>query len=474
MSDLAYLSAAEALNRFRRLDLSPVEFMEAVLARGAATEPRINAFTATFGEQALDEAASAADAYVAGTARPLEGIPVAVKDEDYIAGQHSTMGSLLFADNIAEETSPLAQRVLDAGAIVHARTTTPEFSTNIVTWSLLHGITRNPWNPEFTSGGSSGGAGASLAAGSTTLSTGSDIGGSIRIPASMNGVVGFKAPFGRVPEVWPWNREPYVASGPLARTVADTALLQNVISGPLLGNMWSSPPLELPDSYPPVEGMRIALSPDLGYFEVDADILAALESAAERLRSLGASVERIDLDWTHRIKEVAEEHLFFQMGAVLRAELPEGWEDRVTSYVADYFAQDPVTVEQWIDGWQHMDGVYRELEEKTFVSGFDAMICPTLATTAIPADWGHPDTGEAVPLDQALEVAMTYPFNALGRLPVLDVPIGISSDTGVPIGVQIVGPVEQDQVPFRVGAALEAVEGPLFERMRPGSVPAGE
>ena len=273
--------------------------------------------------------------------------------------------------------------------------------------------------------------------------------------------------------MWPWNREPYVASGPMARTVADTVLLQNVISGPLLGNMWSAPPVELPGSFPSIEGMKIALSPDLGYFEVDADILASLEAAAECLRTLGASVERVDLDWSHRIKDVAEEHLFFQMGAVLRADMPEGWEDRVTPYVAEYFAQAPVTVERWIDGWQYMDGVYRELEEKTFAAGFDAMICPTLTTTAIPADRGHPDTGATVPLDEALEVAMTYPFNALGRLPVLDVPIGISADTGVPIGMQIVGPVEQDGVPFRIGAALEAADGPLYERARPAVGPAG-
>jgi len=464
MTGLAYLSAVEALDRFRRLDLSPVELMESVIARATATEPQINAFTATFFEQALDGAASAADAYAGGTARPLEGLPVAVKDEDFIAGQHTTQGSLMFADYVAEETSPMAQRVLDAGAIVHARTTTPEMSMAIFTWSFLHGITRNPWNPDLTSGGSSGGAGASLAAGSTTLATGSDIGGSIRIPASMNGVVGFKAPFGRVPE----------ASGPLARTVADTVLLQNVISGPLLGNMWSAPPVELPGSFPTIEGMKIALSPDLGYFDIDGDILVTLEAATDRLRALGADVERVDLDWDHGIKDAAEDHLSFQMGAVLRRELPEGWEDQATPYVREFLERPPVSVERWIDGWQYLDRVYLELQEKTFAAGFDALICPTLTTTAIPADWGHPDSGETIPFDETLEVAMTYPFNALGRLPVLDVPIGISPGTGVPIGMQIVGPVDQDQVTFRIGAALEGVEGPLFERVRPDTIPVGE
>jgi Asp-tRNA(Asn)/Glu-tRNA(Gln) amidotransferase A subunit family amidase len=465
--DLAYLSAAEALDRFRRRALSPVELMEVVIARAEATEPVINAFTDTFFDRALEQASAAADAYTTGRARPLEGLPVAVKDEDDIAGQRTTNGSLLFADRVAEDTGPVAARILGAGGIVHARSAAPEFSMTIVTWSLLHGITRNPWNPGLTPGGSSGGSGASLAAGSAALASGSDIGGSIRIPASMNGIVGFKAPFGRVPEPWPWNREPFLSSGPLARTVADTALFQNVLAGPLPGNLWSLPRLDLPDRFPPAAGMRIALSADLGYFEVDADVAAAVDGAAERLRSLGARVDPIRLDWDERFLDVAEEHLSFLMGAILRRELTDGWEDLVTSYAREFFERPPVTVDRWIDGWAFLDDAYRELEAKTFAAGYDALICPTLTTTAVPAGWGHPDEGRPVPLIEALAVAMTYPFNALGRLPVLDVPAAISPTTGVPIGIQIVGPPASDPVPFRIGAALEAAAGPLFRRARP-------
>jgi Asp-tRNA(Asn)/Glu-tRNA(Gln) amidotransferase A subunit family amidase len=466
-NDLAYLSAADALDRFRRRVLSPVELMEAVIARAEATEPVINAFTDTYFEEALEQAGAAADAYAAGRARPLEGLPVAVKDEDFIAGQRTTNGSLLFADHVADETGPVAARIIEAGGIVHARSAAPEFSMTIVTWSLLHGITRNPWNSDLTPGGSSGGSGAALAAGSAVLASGSDIGGSIRIPASMNGVVGFKAPFGRVPEPWPWNREPFLASGPLARTVADTALFQNVVSGPLPGNLWSLPGLDLPERFPPAGGMRIALSADLGYFEVDADVAAAIDGAAERLRAVGLRVDPIRLDWDERLLEIAEEHLTFLMGAILRRDLTDGWEDRVTPYAREFFERPSVTVDRWIDGWSFLDDTYRELEAKTFAAGYDALICPTLTTTAVPAGWGHPGEGGAVPLIEALAVVMTYPFNALGRLPVLDVPAGISPSTGVPVGMQIVGPPDADPVPFRIGAALEAADGPLFERARP-------
>ena len=441
--------------------------LDALIDRAAATEPIVNAFTDSYFEQAREQAAAAADAYARGTARPLEGIAIAIKDEDIIAGQRTTMGSKLLEDWVPEETSPLAQRILDAGGIVHARSAAPEFSMVIFTWSFLHGVTRNPWNPAMTPGGSSGGSGAAVAAGSTTLATGSDIGGSIRIPASMCGVVGFKPPWGRVPEVPPWNRDPFLASGPLARTVADATLLQNVISGPVTGDMYGLPRLVIPERLPPVTGMRIALSPDLGCFQPDAEVVAAIDAAASRLRELGAEVEPVDLDWDRSLLEAAEDHLSFLMGTIMRADLTPGWESRVTPAVREFIGRPPVSTERWIAGWEVMDRAYLELEQRVFAAGFDALICPTLITTNIPADWGHPDVGPDVPLDEIYSTTMTMPFNVLGRLPVLDVPVGIAPSTGVPIGMQIVGPLNRDEVPFRIGAALEAVEGPLFDRTRP-------
>ena len=200
-SDLAYIGACDAIRLFRSKELSPRELLEALIGRVEATEPALNAFAATYFDEALAQADAAADAYARGEARSLEGVAVALKDEVHVAGQPATEGSMLFADHVATETDPIGRRVLDAGSIVHARTTTPEFSMAAVTWTLLHGVTRNPWNPAMTCGGSSGGSGASLAAGTSTLATGSDLAGSIRIPASLNGLVGFKPPWGRVPDV---------------------------------------------------------------------------------------------------------------------------------------------------------------------------------------------------------------------------------------------------------------------------------
>jgi len=465
--ELAYLSATEAVARFKSRDLSPVELLDAVIARAEATEPHINAFMDTYFDEAREQASAAAAAYVAGTARPLEGLPIAVKDEPRIAGRRWTQGSLLLKDEIADGTDPIAQRVLDAGGIAHAHTATPEFSMAIVTWTHLHGITRSPWNLSVTSGGSSGGSAASLAAGSSVLATGSDIGGSIRIPAAMNGLVGFKPPWGRVPEFWPWNREPYAASGPLGRSVADVIMFENMISGPLVGDMYSLPPLELPTGMPPVAGMRIALSPDLGYFNPDQEILEALERAAERLRDLGAAVDRVELSWTDQAVETAMTHLSFQSGEILASAVPDPNDERLTPYIRDLLARPPVTAGEWMESWRYGDEMYAELQRKVFLAGYDALICPTVVTTEIAADFGHPDSAAKGDLDDMLDLVMTYPFNILGRLPVVNMPIGFAPSNGIPIGMQIVGPPDTDAVPFRVALGLETANGNLFERHRP-------
>ncbi len=293
-----YTSAAEALRLFRSKKLSPVELVSAVIERAEAVEPPVNAFAATFYDEALDAARAAEKRYQSGDARPLEGIPVAVKEEAPIAGRRNTLGSLALRDEVASETAPFVQRIIDAGGIVHAQTTTPEFSCAPVTWTKLWGVTRNPWNLAYSPGGSSGGSAAALAAGTTTLATGSDIGGSIRIPSSFCGVTGFKPPYGRVPEVSPFNLDHYCHEGPMGRSVADVALLENVIAGPHPSDVVSlRPKLEIPAPLESVKGLRIALSPDLGCFDVDPEVAASTYAAAERLMDAGAVVTEVALPW---------------------------------------------------------------------------------------------------------------------------------------------------------------------------------
>jgi Asp-tRNA(Asn)/Glu-tRNA(Gln) amidotransferase A subunit family amidase len=458
MTDLHYLSASDALRLFAARELSPVELIEAVLARADAVEPRINAFAESFPDLALKQAREA-EARYAGTGpdpRPLEGLPVAVKEEAPIAGHRWTQGSVRLRDEIADHTAVFAQRVIDAGGIVHARTTTPEFSCAPVTWTKLWGVTRNPWNTDFSPGGSSGGSAASLAAGTCTLATGSDIGGSIRIPSSFCGVVGFKPPYGRVPEVEIFNLDHYCHEGPMARTVADCALLENVIAGPHPSDVVSlRPKLEIPSRLEPIAGMRIAFSPDLGCYDIDADVAAATEQAVDRLREAGAVVEPVSLPWTLAdINRAARIH-FGMIFASAIGDVYAPASDDFTSYVTQLVTESAaVSKDDFVVGLALEAAIYQPLGE--VLEAYDALVCPTFGVPALPAEWGPGDAvtpGGPRPEDW-LDVMMTLPFNIASRCPVMNIPSGRSRD-GVPTGLSIVGKTYDDTTVFRIAAAHE-------------------
>lgn len=461
MSDiqLCYLTATEAVDRFAAGSLSPVELMEAVIARAEEVEPTINAFADTRFDEALAAARLAEKRYRDGTARALEGLPVAVKEEAPIAGQRNTLGCIALADSVATETAAFVERILDSGGIVHARTTTPEFSSAPVTWSRLWGVTRNPWNPAFSPGGSSGGSAASLAAGSTTLATGSDIGGSIRIPASFCGVVGFKPPYGRVPETEIFNLDHYCQEGPLARTVGDCRLLENVIAGPDPSDVASlRPKLVLPEGYEPIDGMRIALSTDLGAYRVDPEVAANTAAAAERLCKAGAVVEEVTLAWDlATIDRAVRIHFGMIFGPSL-AELYDTHADDLTSYARWLYEESlEISKADFVEGLKLEGELYRPLGQ--LLEQYDALVCPTTAVPALPAEYdvGQPYEVAGEPIADWLDVLMTLPFNIASRCPVMSVPSGRSA-AGVPTGLSIVGPTYDDVAVFRIASAYEAVD----------------
>jgi Asp-tRNA(Asn)/Glu-tRNA(Gln) amidotransferase A subunit family amidase len=459
-TELHYLSATDALRAFRSRELSPVELLEAVIARAEAVEPTVNALCHTFSDEALEQA-RAAEARYAGRGpapRPLEGIPLAIKEEEPIAGQPWTQGSLLYKDLVADRTSAFAQRMLDAGAIVHARTTAPEFSCTGFTHSLIWGVTRNPWNPDCAVGGSSGGAGAALAAGTTTLASGSDIGGSIRIPASFCGVVGFKPPYGRVPVDPPFNLDTYCHSGPLARTVADCALFENAIAGPDPSDGTTlRPKLELPERFEDVAGMRIALSVDLGDWPVDPEVRENTLGVADALRRRGAVVEEVDLRVPRReVLRAAAIHFHLAFGAWI-GQQTRAHPDETTAYAARFARW----AEEYAAGGTHLDGLVIEAAlyppVGALLERFDVLVCPTVGTRGLAAGDDYADHGIEVggeALEFYFESLMTPPFNVMSRCPVLAVPSGFASN-GVPTGVQIVGRSYDDETVFRAGAALE-------------------
>ena len=460
-NELCYLSAVEALRSFRDKKLSPVELMRAVIERAEAVEPTINAFTYTYFDEAMAQAKAAEAKYAKGDGQlgALEGLPVAVKDEGYIKGLPTSNGSLLMKDFVPDTTSPVNQRVLDAGAIVHARTATPEFSCAGFTHSRLWGVTRNPWNPEFTSGGSSGGSSASLAAGTSTLATGSDIGGSIRIPASTCGLVGYKPPYGRNPEDTPLNLDYYCHSGPLARHVQDSILLQNVMCGPHPKDIASlRPKLELPSTYEPIDGWKIAYSNDLGSFEVDKDVLANLHATLDVFRSLGATVEEVDLGWSEATLQAGLDHLSHIFGAVIGRSFQEHG-DKMTTY-ARYISEQAMgsTPELFLRSMEVAGEMYATLGP--ILEENNLFVCPTNSLAAIKADFDlSTDTIEinGKVVDNILGWVMTTPFNTMSRCPVISMPSGRAAN-GVPTGVQLVARTYCDADAFQAAAALEAVE----------------
>jgi aspartyl-tRNA(Asn)/glutamyl-tRNA(Gln) amidotransferase subunit A len=461
MTEAWELTAADVLATMRAKELSPVELLASVRARADQVEPTVNAFTERRGEEADAAARGSAERYAKGEdVRPLEGLPVSLKEEVPVEGWRMRYGSLA-VDEVATETAPIAERIFAAGAVVHARTTTPEFSCTGYTHSKLWGITRNPWNPAVAVGGSSGGAGASLASGTSMLASGSDIGGSIRVPASINGVVGFKPPHGRVPTGAPFNLDRYCHDGPLARTVADCALFENAIAGPHPADITSlRPKLEIPAQLEDVDGLRIAVSIDLGSWEVDNEVAANTRAAADALRDAGAKVDEVEIPWSlDLLMDTARRHFSAIFGAEISS-AAEAFPDLVNDYVIAWADEGRALM---AEPGAFLKGLYQEHEVwmpmGQLFETYDALLCPTWAVTGIAA--GDSILGTLFEggggNDRQFTCFMTTPFNVLAPCPVLAVPSGIAASNGVPTGIQIVSRTYDDITAFRIGATLEQI-----------------
>lgn len=461
-ADLCYLTAAQAVDKFTDGSLSPVELMQAIADRVASVESAINAFTETWFEDALAQAREAEARYRKGTQRPLEGIPLAVKDEFRLAGRRRSSGSLIYRDRVDDETDVIIQRLLDAGAIAHAKTTTPEFCLLGSCHSRLWGVTRNPWNLDVTSGGSSGGSGASLAAGTTIVATGTDIGGSIRIPSALCGVVGYKPPYGRNPEIPVFNLDFYSHSGPMTRSVGDAIAMQNLISGVHNRDIASlREELRVEASIPAgLEGWKIGYSLDLGFMEVDISVRENTLAALETLRGLGARVDEIDLGWDDSIIDAARCYWAHGWAATMDRLLDES-RDQLCDYTA-WFIENArrSTTREYLESLETAVRMYDRFGP--LMDDIDLFVCPTLMTTGIPNDSTWPENeveinGRIQRLSEERWSA-TFPFNMLSRCPAISLPSGLAAN-GVPTAVQFVGRSYDDQRVFSAALAFEAVHG---------------
>ncbi|MDA7966513.1 amidase [Ruegeria sp.] len=475
-TDLFHLPAHKTLELFRQKKLSPVEHVEAMIRRAEQVEPDLNALVFKYYDEALAAAKKAEDKYANGRrTRPLEGLTVGIKDEGFIKGKITTNGSLAMKDFVAPRTSAVNAQIMRAGGIVHARTATPEFSCTVTTHSKLWGVTRNPWNPEYSPGGSSGGSAASLASGTSALCTGSDIAGSIRIPSSICGLYGLKPTFGRNPADSPFNLDQYAVDGAMARTAKDMIMLQNVMCGPAKEDMVSiRPKLRISTELKSIKGWKIAYSPNLGFYHVDEDVRRNTEAALDVLRSAGAIVEQVDLNWEIGILDSAMAHLRHLMGGIMTEEVDAN-PDIYMPYTRDLVrGAHETTVQDFIKAAETANRMYEEVAR--IFSKFRLLVTPTTALPSVAADCNGVDdevliNGHKVhPLTGWI---MTFPFNMLCRCPVMSVPSG-RAQSGVPTGMQIVGHTYRDADVCRAALAYEEVMGSLFsDANRPALVGGG-
>jgi aspartyl-tRNA(Asn)/glutamyl-tRNA(Gln) amidotransferase subunit A len=453
-TDVTRLSATELLALYRGRELSPAEVTRAVLARIDSRNAVTNAYCLARDDEALASAKQSEQRWHAGEPSGLlDGVPVSVKDLLLTSGWPTLRGSLTI-DKAGpwNVDAPAVARLREHGAVLIGKTTTPEFGWKGVTDSPLTGVTRNPWDPDRTAGGSSGGAAAAVASGLGPLALGTDGGGSIRIPASFCGIVGLKPTHGRVPVYPPSTFGTLSHVGPMARTVADAALLLDALGSPDFRD-----PLALDRRAPVgaeldttgVGGLRVAYSPALGYAKVDPEVAAAVRGAVTALEQAGAVVTLADPEFVSPLP--AFDVLWYAGAAKIVEDIPEDRRHLV----------DPGLAEIAEEGRRYSAlGYLQALRERSelgiamgaFHQTYDLLVLPTEPIVAFTAGAEVPD-GSAQPRWTSW-TPFTYPFN-MSHQPAATVPCGFSA-AGMPIGVQVVGPRHADGLVLAACAAIEA------------------
>ena len=466
---LAYMPVIMQIELFKAGVLSPVDVLKAQIAQYKKTNEIINASTYTYFSKALSQAKSAEIHYKNGTYRALEGITVALKDEHHDKGMKVTQGSLIHKnDTPMDSADSVTKKLKAAGAIFVMQTTVPELYLNFTTATRAWGVTRNPWNLNYTVGGSSGGSCAALVAGYATLATGSDMGGSIRIPSSMGGLYGYKPAFGEVHTDLPFSV--FSGTGPMARTFSGMVLMQNVIAGPGDYSVNVKPHQQLPLRYTSIKGMKIAYVGGMGIIQPSKQVQDAMNKAISILRKQGAIVDKINLDIGLKADEITKYFsnmaLSGSMGGVLSTYAKHT--DKMTHYGA-HFAKKANSGE-YNNKAAHaaevkIKSMYKVMVDVVFKKGYQIMILPTMPTTHIPANYDF-TRDKALIIDgkkypRIVGGLYTIPFNMLNWMPVISVPAGLSNED-IPIGMQIVGKPHQAYQVFRVAYAYSKAARPLY------------
>jgi amidase len=465
--ELCFTPATRLAALFRRGKVSPLEVMQAVLGRIERINPAVNAYCTVAGEQAL-EAAKKATALARRRSRrlgPLHGVPVSIKDLTPTKGIRTTWGSKIYEHHVPSEDALVVERLKAAGAIIVGKTNTPEFGAGANTFNAIFGPTRNPWNLALTCGGSTGGGAVALATGMGPLAQGSDLGGSLRLPASFCGVVGFRTSPGCVP-VHPtalgWD--PWSVQGPMARTVGDVALMLATIVGPDPRAPLSYPvairPLLDAVRRPSVKGLRVAWGGNLGVTPVDEEVASMCRAGADVFRRLGARVDEAHPDFAG-LEEIVQTSRGASMVARHADKLPK-WREQMQENLVKNIEQGlrltPVEIGR-------AERLRTELWHRVhaFQERYDLILTPTAPVPPFPLELrSGPAEINGTPMRSYIQWALTtYAFTVIG-VPAISVPCGFTRG-GLPVGLQIVGRWRDEAAVLRAAAAFEAAQ-PWAER----------
>ena len=458
------MTAVELSTALQHRELSAVEALHSVLSRAAAVGEAVNPFSVDLHERAL-HAAYAADARLArGAGGPLAGLPISAKDSQWLAGVESAHGSLSMRGFVPDGTAVVLERLEHAGAVIFAKTAVPEFCYTGITESPINGRTSNPWDLARTPGGSSGGAGAAVAAGIGPISMGGDGGGSIRIPSAFCGVVGFKPTFGAVP------REPsadawktLVAVGPMARSVADIRLMMPFIAGADPRDLYSIDVPQLQRPAPSPEGLVVVASEDLGMALVDDDVRVAFRAAIDALRSAGVTVIEDSPGLPSSVETWAAI-------AGYEAYLAEHHLLRDKPEILTHQARGFIEFGEWLGEDKYHEALERRTEiHAAYVAmfgraGAHVLLTPTLGLEAFGHGSTYPLEVGGQPMDPVWRdwAPMLYDANLCG-FPAIALPIGLGGD-GLPVSMQVLGLNRTDGLTL---ATAETIEGVLGRFGRP-------
>ena len=474
-NDICRMDALTLASNIRAKELSPVEVVEAVLARMDKLEPSLHAYCTPTPDLARETAKRLEQALMAGNeVGPLAGVPVGIKDLVCTQGIPTVSGSVAYKDFVPEEDDVVVERLRNAGAIILGKTNVPEFGYSGTGHNPVFETTRNPWNTDLTPGGSSAGSGAAVATGMAPFAIGSDGGGSIRIPAAHSGIYGIKASMGRVP-LYPSSRDeryPGVSSweglehiGPMSRTVADSALMLSVIAaGPDDRDRHTLP---APDFdwmeclKGDLQGLRVAYSPDWGYAAVDPHVRRVVGEAVKVFeRDLGCVVEEAHPGWDDPY------YAFWGLVALETdlhgmRELADRYPGQMSPHLVDFLRR-PWTAEDLTNAVITRKAVVNKMWK--FMRKYDLLLTPTLACPPFPVHMQGPEKIDGRMVEPFQWLAFTFPLNMTGQ-PAASIPAGWT-DNGLPVGLQIIGRHLDDPLVLRASAAFEAAK-PWQDRWPP-------